>query len=168
MTREQIRAALLVALLVGVRPWWPAVVARLRPAPTPTLCAGWAALAETDGERLVCVEPPAALPDGCTPSRPLRAGDRLRRTEDGACSLDEHPLDATVRLALGVPLDVNREPASGLEALPGVGPALARKIVQGRPYASLADLERVRGIGPKKRGALAPFLRVEPAVGAAD
>jgi len=49
-------------------------------------------------------------------------------------------------------VDLNRADAVELASLPGVGPALARKIVEDRasrgPFRSLADLDRVRGIGP--------------------
>jgi len=49
-------------------------------------------------------------------------------------------------------INVNTAPAQELEALPGIGPAKARAIVEDRamlgPYASLAELTRVRGIGP--------------------
>ena len=37
-----------------------------------------------------------------------------------------------------------------LEALPGIGPGIARRIVEGRPYRSVEELERVKGIGPKR------------------
>jgi competence protein ComEA len=50
------------------------------------------------------------------------------------------------------PIDVDRADSAALDALPGIGPALARRIVQERdkcgPYGSLRELERVRGIGP--------------------
>lgn len=48
-------------------------------------------------------------------------------------------------------VDINRSDAAGLESLPGIGPALARRIMEERavrPFASLDELERVRGIGP--------------------
>lgn len=48
-------------------------------------------------------------------------------------------------------VDVNRADAAGLERLPGIGPALARRIIEERsvrPFASLEELERVRGVGP--------------------
>lgn len=48
-------------------------------------------------------------------------------------------------------VDVNHADLDGLQTLPGVGPALARRIVdarQERMFTSLDDLERVRGIGP--------------------
>lgn len=50
--------------------------------------------------------------------------------------------------ALGQPVDVNRAALAELESLPRIGPALARRIVEGRPYIDVDALERVRGIGP--------------------
>lgn len=51
-------------------------------------------------------------------------------------------------------IDVNRATAAELEALPGVGPATAQKIVDDReangPYTKPEDLMRVPGIGAKK------------------
>jgi competence protein ComEA len=47
-------------------------------------------------------------------------------------------------------VDVNRAPLAELVALDGVGPALARRIVAARPFASVDDVARVRGIGPKR------------------
>lgn len=49
------------------------------------------------------------------------------------------------------PVDLNHADLDGLQALPGVGPALARRIAdarQERMFTSLEDLERVKGIGP--------------------
>jgi competence protein ComEA len=49
--------------------------------------------------------------------------------------------------------DINRAPLRHLLLLPHVGPARARAIVEERaragPFAGLADLQRVRGIGPR-------------------
>jgi len=51
------------------------------------------------------------------------------------------------------PVDVNRADAEELTALPGIGPALATRIVAYReehgPFTSVDDLERVQGIGPQ-------------------
>jgi len=49
-------------------------------------------------------------------------------------------------------LDVDTANAAQLEALPGIGPALAKRIVADRaargPFVSRTDLARVRGVGP--------------------
>lgn len=48
-------------------------------------------------------------------------------------------------------LDLNRASMAELEALPGIGAAKAAAIIeerQVRPFSSVDDLERVRGIGP--------------------
>ena len=56
-------------------------------------------------------------------------------------------------------LSVNRATASELETVPGIGPALARRIVAYRPYRSLDDLLRVPGIGPRSLQKLRPYLK---------
>ena len=60
-------------------------------------------------------------------------------------------------------VDVNTAPVPVLEALPGIGPALAGRIVEARarvPFRSLADVDRrVKGIGPVKAAGLRPYLR---------
>lgn len=63
------------------------------------------------------------------------------------------------------PVDVNRADAGTLEGLPGIGPVTAARIVVDReergPYATLEQLQRVKGIGPKTVERLREHARVE-------
>jgi competence protein ComEA len=63
-----------------------------------------------------------------------------------------------------MPLDVNLASAAELERLPGVGPALAARIVEARtrdgPFGSVDDLRRVRGVGGVTLERLRPRLAV--------
>lgn len=59
------------------------------------------------------------------------------------------------------PLDVNSATASDLQRLPGIGPVMARKIIESRNserFKSPDDLRRVKGIGPKTLGTLRPLV----------
>jgi hypothetical protein len=65
------------------------------------------------------------------------------------------------------PIDLNSAPIEILQLLPGVGEKTAEKIVQERPFASVDDLTRVHGIGPKKLDKMRPYIvagggRTEP------
>src|SRR5262249_18232260 len=44
-------------------------------------------------------------------------------------------------------VNLNTASAGELETLPGVGPALAKSIVEGRPYKTVDELEKVKGLG---------------------
>jgi competence protein ComEA len=72
---------------------------------------------------------------------------------------------AAVTQARAAAVDVNSASAAELEALPGIGAAKAAAIVeerQLRPFASVEDLERVRGIGPALVAELRPHITVSP------
>ncbi|HUF94318.1 MAG TPA: helix-hairpin-helix domain-containing protein [Candidatus Limnocylindria bacterium] len=65
------------------------------------------------------------------------------------------PTTAASRAHPAALIDLNRAPADELERLPGVGRAIATRIVHARPFASVDDLARVRGL----RGARLARLR---------
>ena len=64
-------------------------------------------------------------------------------------------------ILLGQKININTAPTSHLEALPGVGPAIARKICLSRPYHSHNDIIRVRGIGPAKLSKIRHLIDIE-------
>lgn len=61
-------------------------------------------------------------------------------------------------------LDLNRADTTALEALPGIGPVLAQRIVEFRmrhgPFTQVDDLLKVQGIGPKTLERLRPLVTV--------
>lgn len=88
-------------------------------------------------------------------ARPLAADLRLpgvRATTAGRKSAQPAPAS----------INVNQASASQLEALPGIGPALAARVVSHRTkigaFRSVNQLLDVPGIGPAKLSKLAPFI----------
>jgi competence protein ComEA len=63
--------------------------------------------------------------------------------------------------ALAGPIDVNRATEQELQQLPGIGPTLARRIITARPFRTVDELRRVRGIGVKTLDRLRPLVTVE-------
>lgn len=57
------------------------------------------------------------------------------------------------------PVDLNSASSKELEALKGVGPATAKKIIAGRPYTSVAELSKA-GLSAKQIAELGPSVRV--------
>ena len=62
------------------------------------------------------------------------------------------PLSSHSVLAPDLRIDINQANTAELELLPGIGPALAQRIVQRRQetglYTSAEDLDQIAGIGP--------------------
>jgi len=54
-------------------------------------------------------------------------------------------------------LDVNTASQTELENIPGIGPAIAQRIIEARPFKSADDLRNVKGIGGGKR-----FEKIRP------
>src|SRR6266436_5084009 len=65
-------------------------------------------------------------------------------------------------IAINFKIDVNHADWAELSLMPNIGEQLAKRIVADRaergPYRDLAELRRVRGIGPKTLESMRPFL----------
>jgi competence protein ComEA len=85
-----------------------------------------------------------ALPITVEPSR--RPGARSKKAAD-----------------LTSPIDVSTADAAQLMRIPGIGPVLSRRILEERarkPFQTVVDLRRVKGIGPKTLEKITPFVTV--------
>lgn len=128
-------------------------------------------------------------PSGSTSDR-LALADQIARVDSALASGGRRPARATASLAgaieattdgpvrpsgprragsgaarsspLAGPVDVDRADSATLDLLPGIGPALAARIVADRelngPFGSLDALQRVRGIGPALAKRLEPVV----------
>ncbi len=66
---------------------------------------------------------------------------------------------ASIKPLISGQLNLNAASQSQLEALPGIGPAMAARLIAARPYRTLADLDAVRGVGPVLMGKLTPLVK---------
>lgn len=101
--------------------------------------------------RLVCGGADRTFEDQCGAEHVLRAGDALEDCRVGRMTADD-------LAALGVSVDPNVAGAAELQSLPGVGPVLAQRIVEGRPYTDAESLLDVKGVGPRTLARIKPRL----------
>jgi competence protein ComEA len=112
----------------------------------------------SDGQR---VNIPARPPDGPeTPTPGEAAGDQKGKSTPGSGRAGPGA-DAPGR---DPRVNVNAATAQELEALPGIGPEIARRIIEYRhangSFASVEDLRKVSGIGDRVFTRLKPLIRV--------
>jgi competence ComEA-like helix-hairpin-helix protein len=152
-TRRQILVLLILLMIAGfglavghwrrVRPDTVDYLEQLDrvPAPTPT------APRSTDR--------PASAPSPDPESRPKRRPREPRESERPPGAPADAPADT---------IDLNRATTVELTRLPGIGPALARRIVDARdadgPFARVEELERIRGMSVRKIEKLRVFVTI--------
>ncbi|GGR37996.1 ComEA family DNA-binding protein [Deinococcus ruber] len=98
---------------------------------------------------------PTAFP---APRVPTVSHVPLPALEIPAAAAPVYPTTASITPLISGTLNLNTATEEQLEALPKVGPALAGRIIAGRPYRSVADLDAVKGVGDSLLKTLTPLV----------
>jgi competence ComEA-like helix-hairpin-helix protein len=157
-TRQQLVLLLLLLAAAGVglgvshwRAAHPQIVERLERIDREIAAADEVKADEGDVGRVAETRAPRRRPRDQSEPRPPA---RPRAAKPRGSQLDEP----------GPPLDLNRATLPDLMRLPGVGPVLARRILETREaagrFSAVDDLVTVRGLGPVKLERLKPFVGI--------
>ena len=106
--------------------------------------------------------PPPTRAESAALDRQLGKVDSARLARRSAAKGSRSKPKAAPPAADSQPIDINAASSGQIEALPGIGPALAKRIVTHRdstgPFADLAALCEVRGVGPALAERLRPLV----------
>ncbi len=117
---------------------------------------------KVNAQRQQCPSRPATTAS-VTPGKPMQ-GQQTQNPQIQSQRPKRHRIEASQSVVLSKPrtkstiqhseqpVNLNTATQAELDALPGVGPGLAKRIVTARqqhPFTSLEDLNRVPGVGPK-------------------
>ncbi len=108
---------------------------------------------EATARKIVAGRPYSRIDDLAKAGVPARTVDGIRSlVRVGAASAKgkARAIAAPIEKSAGK-VNVNTAEIAELESLPGVGAAIAKAIVAGRPWKSVADLEKIRGLGSGPR-----------------
>ena len=93
------------------------------------------------------------------PAQILTDGDQVRIPGKVIVSSANSSSPSQSALPSGERINLNTASQAQLESLPGVGPKMAARILQARPFSSLKDLDAVKGIGTSMLKKLEPLVR---------
>lgn len=156
MTGEERKALAFVAILLGL-----SAVARAVNRPNPVLVTGASAIPAADrlaaNDQVRQQAPPSSK--GRSASRKPPAKPAWKTAGTGVVIDNRPPKGSPPAL-----VNLNRATAEELDALPGVSPAVAQRIVEYRSahgtFSSVEQLDSVKGIGPKMLEKLRPLVKL--------
>lgn len=122
---------------------------------------------EVDGELRCDDEAPRTIGDVCgalhpDAAAPIDGGDAIDRYSLCLVHAPKRRMAPDDLAGLAQPVDINHADAAELEGLPGIGPALAARMIAARPFATVDDLAEVKGIGPATIDRLRPHIVARP------
>jgi len=115
--------------------------------------------------KMAVLKRPLKLTNNSEAHTTLRNGSeiKLELRPDGTHSLKLGYMTVSEQLVLKIPLDIASMSEADFDRLPGVGPALARRIIDYRQnnggILHVEDLNMVEGIGKKKFAALSGYFQ---------
>ncbi len=84
-------------------------------------------------------------------------------SENGYIKVSTGSIPAAYKVTLKIPISINTASQEGLEAIPGVGPSLAEKIINYRslygPFKTTEEIRGVTGMGKQR------YLKIRPYIG---
>ena len=99
-------------------------------------------------------------------SRTLQSGERVAFDRISGRVIVNH-MPASDRLALGMPIDLNRATPEELALIPGIGRSTAAKIARFREekglFPSIDELKRIQGLGRKQYEEMRKYLFISDA-----
>ena len=114
-------------------------------------------------KKIEALKPYVAVGKSAASPAPTPAKEKKPQVATAAKPAEKKAPVATPTPAATAPVDLNLADQKALESLPGIGPALAKKIMEGRPFQSVDDLSRVKGMSKSKIAAIKDKVTVTAA-----